>query len=156
MYHHPPYTPNISIPLHFLFWTKHLLYLCNGTRLIIRKMHDYILDAEILTGKNKGSLVFIPRLKLAPSDSNLPFTLERTQFPIRISYCITINKSQGQTFDKVGIYLPKPIFGHGQLYVAFSRARSFKDIYIQIDQTSVQGNFENKLVTRNIVYKEVL
>jgi hypothetical protein len=34
-----------------------------------------------------------------------------------------VNKSHGQTFQKVGIYLPSPVFAHGQLYVALSRAR---------------------------------
>ncbi|OAQ23298.1 hypothetical protein K457DRAFT_25229 [Linnemannia elongata AG-77] len=33
----------------------------------------------------------------------------------------SINKSHGQTLDTVGIYLKKPVFSHGQLYVALSR-----------------------------------
>ena len=33
---------------------------------------------------------------------------------------MTVNKAQGQTFERVGIYLPSPVFSHGQLYVAFS------------------------------------
>ena len=130
--------------------------LCNGTRLIVRNLHTYVIDAEILTGKNTGDLVLIPRIKLAPSDTSLPFLLERTQFPIRVSYCMTINKSQGQTFEKVGLFLPRPVFAHGQLYVAFSRARSFKDIVIEVSQTYTQGVFGGKTVTQNIVYKEIL
>ena len=131
--------------------------LCNGTRLIVRNLHhDHSIDAEVLTGSNKGSRVLIPRMKLAPSDVSLPFILERVQFPVRLSYCMTINKAQSQTFEKVGIYLPDPVFAHGQLYVAFSRARCFQDIYVQICQTAVQGVFLNKTVTQNVVYKEVL
>jgi hypothetical protein len=113
--------------------------LCNGTRMIIHRLHDRVLDAEVITGTNKGDRVLIPRIKLAPSDAALPFTLQRIQFPIRLSYSMTINKSQGQTFDKLGIYLPSPVFAHGQLYVAFSRARSFQDIYVKLGQTATHG-----------------
>ena len=35
---------------------------------------------------------------------------------------MTVIKSQGQTIPHVGIYLPKPILSHGQLYIALSRA----------------------------------
>jgi hypothetical protein len=130
--------------------------LCNGTRLTLHHLHEHVLDAEILTGTNQGERVLIPRIRLAPSDVSLPFTLQRTQFPIRLSYSMTINKSQGQTFDKLGIYLPTPVFAHGQLYVAFSRARSFTDIYIKIDQTTTQGFFSGNWNTQNVVYPEIL
>ena len=51
----------------------------------------------------------------------LPFMLSRKQFPVRISFAITINKSHGQTIPNVGIYLPRHVFSHGQLYVVLSR-----------------------------------
>jgi len=47
--------------------------------------------------------------------------MNRIQFPVTLAYCMTIHKSQGQTFNKVGIYLDSPCFTHGQLYVALSR-----------------------------------
>ena len=50
---------------------------------------------------------------------------------------MTINKAQGQTFERVGIYLPTPVFMHGQSYVAFSRAKRLNDIYIQVDKTHI-------------------
>ena len=90
--------------------------LCNGTRLRVRTLHDFFLSAEVLTGSSKGNIVFIPRLDLTPSDTELPFKLKRRQFPIIPAFAMTINKSQGQTFEHVGIYLDKPVFTHGQLY----------------------------------------
>jgi ATP-dependent exoDNAse (exonuclease V) alpha subunit len=69
---------------------------------------------------------------------------------------MTINKAQGQTFDKLGIFLPSPVFSHGQLYVAFSRARSFQSITVLVGQTMVQGLFGTKTITKNVVYKEIL
>jgi ATP-dependent DNA helicase PIF1 len=43
---------------------------------------------------------------------------------------MTVNKSQGQTIPNVGVYLPAPVFSHGQLYVAMSRAMSRTNIKI--------------------------
>ncbi|RYF57715.1 MAG: hypothetical protein EOO39_35100, partial [Cytophagaceae bacterium] len=95
--------------------------LCNGTRLRVLHMQNYVIKCEILTGSNRGAIVFIPRFKLE-CDKNLPVTFYRTQFPLRHAFAMTINKSQGQTFDKVGIKLDKkPVFSHGQFYVAISR-----------------------------------
>jgi hypothetical protein len=130
--------------------------LCNGTRLIIQRLHHRVLDAELLTGTHKGERVLIPRIKLAPSDVSLPFTLQRVQFPVRLAYSMTINKSQGQTFQKLGIYLETPVFSHGQLYVAFSRARSFQHISIQICQNQSQGFHKQHYITKNVVFKEIL
>jgi ATP-dependent exoDNAse (exonuclease V) alpha subunit len=62
---------------------------------------------------------------------------------------MTINKSQGQTLNQVGIYLSQPVFSHGQLYTALSRATSHQNVRVLI------GNGET-CQTRNIVYNEVL
>ena len=43
---------------------------------------------------------------------------------------MTVNKSQGQTIPNVGVYLPDPVFSHGQLYVAMSRATARTNIKI--------------------------
>lgn len=130
--------------------------LCNGSRLVVHHLCDHVIDAKLTTGAYIGTRVLIPRIKLSPSDSSLPFQLQRTQFLLSLSYSMTNNKSQGQTFDKVGIFLDEPVFAHGQLYVAFSRARSFADIFVKINQTNQQGCTTDKSWTKNIVYSDVL
>ena len=101
----------------------------------------------------------IPRIKLAPSDINLPFVLERRQFPVRLAYSMTINKAQGQTFDKVGIYLPAQcsvMVNCMLLYQEQSHLRTSVYMYMQICETTTQGRRNRKYITQNIVYYEVL
>ena len=72
---------------------------------------------------------------------------------------MTINKSQGQTLDFVGVYLPQPVFAHGQLYVACSRVGRADDLSIYTEPAPNQDHGElkpSKVYTRNIVYSEVL
>ena len=102
-------------------------------------MHDNVIACDILTGIYAGNRVLIPRVTLCPSDTNLPFQIKRIQFPLRLSYAMTIKKSQGQTFEKVGIFLRMPCFSHGQLYVAFSRARALRHVYVKLCDIYKQG-----------------
>uniref|UniRef100_I1P626 ATP-dependent DNA helicase n=1 Tax=Oryza glaberrima TaxID=4538 RepID=I1P626_ORYGL len=67
---------------------------------------------------------------------------------------MTINKSQGQTIPNVGIYLPEPMFSHGQLYAALSRGMSRLTRRILAKPKKEVDSTRNR--TRNIVYKDVL
>jgi ATP-dependent DNA helicase PIF1 len=49
---------------------------------------------------------------------------DRQQFPLVVSFAMTINKSQGQTLKHVDVYLPQSIFSHGQFYFVMSRVTS--------------------------------
>jgi ATP-dependent DNA helicase PIF1 len=97
--------------------------LCNGTRLVVCHFQKNVNDAEIVLGQHAGKRVFLPMIPLCPSDDEMfPFQFKRKQFPIRLSFVMMINKAQGRTIPNVGIYLPDPVFSHGQLYVALSCA----------------------------------
>ena len=93
----------------------------NGTRYIVKALYPRIIFAEIAVGPYKGNEIMIPRIAFYPKDVSLPIELERKQFPVRLCFAVTSNKSQGQTLKYVGIYLNQDFFSHGQLYVAMSR-----------------------------------
>ncbi|XP_020090993.1 uncharacterized protein LOC109712000 isoform X3 [Ananas comosus] len=127
------------------------LGLCNGTRLMITQLGKHILEAKVISGSNIGEKVFIPRMVITPSDSKLPFKMQRRQFPLAVCFAMTINKSQGQSLSYVGLYLPRPIFSHGQLYVAISRVRNKDGLNILIcDKDGLLSK-----TTSNVVFKEV-
>ncbi|XP_065663776.1 uncharacterized protein LOC136085885 [Hydra vulgaris] len=58
--------------------------LCNGTRLMVRTLQNNNIDGQVLTVVSVGKRVFVPRVQLTQSDSNLSFTLKRRQFPVRL------------------------------------------------------------------------
>jgi len=87
--------------------------LCNGTRLQVIALSKNVIRATILTGTNIGEKILISRMNLIPSDAGMPFKFRRRQFPVALCFTMTINKSQGQSLTKVGIYLPRPFFTHG-------------------------------------------
>lgn len=132
--------------------------LVNGTRMRVKCLHRNTIDCEVLTGVSRNKRVLIPRIKLTYSGTILPFNFQRVQFPLILAFAMTINKSQGQTFQRVGVLLKEPVFTHGQLYVAASRVRSFDSLKFYICNDHGQGHLANdhRVFTKNIVYSEVL
>ncbi|XP_063950001.1 uncharacterized protein LOC108221463 [Daucus carota subsp. sativus] len=125
--------------------------LCNGTRMIITKCLKFCVECEVICGSFIGTRHFIIRMELCPSDTRMPYKLIRKQMPLQICYVMTINKSQGQSLEIVGLFLPKGVFTHGQYYVAISRVTSPQGLKIFVDDDSGQPTN----VTQNVVYKEV-
>lgn len=127
-----------------------------------------VLQVRILGGDHAGETAFIPRITLTPSNLDLPFKLERRQFPVRLAFAMSINKAQGQSVKQVGLNLQSSVFTHGQLYVALSRSTTkqgvkaifphgrvqFLDEHSYIVDKSLAGNSDCS--TQNIVYPEVL
>ena len=118
--------------------------LCNGTRLVVVDLYEKMVAVRILTGPGCGDVVNIPAMMMKPTD--FPINFFRVQLPLKRAGCITINKSQGQTFRIAGVYLKQAPWSHGQFYVAMSRVGDPSNLYV----------FAPGGVSANVVYREVL
>ncbi|XP_019234577.1 PREDICTED: uncharacterized protein LOC109215028 [Nicotiana attenuata] len=86
-------TLKVGIPVMLLRNIDRSAGICNGTRLIITKLGNQVIEAKVLPGQMAGQKVFIPRMTLTPSDARIPFKFQRRQFSIIVSFAMTINKS---------------------------------------------------------------
>lgn len=68
-----------------------------------------------------------------------------TQIPLKLAYCVTMHKTQGQTYEKA-VITPSS-FTYGQLYVALSRVTSFDGVIL------TQPITENDIQTNQMVKK---
>ena len=127
---------------------------CNGTRYVVTGMYDHVIDATVATGVHVGQSIMIPRIPTCPTESIFPFKMQRRQFPLRRCFAMTANKAQGQGLRKIGIYLKKQFFSHGQLYVAMSRVSAKRNLKI----LTKDGRFPGKdgVYIDNVVYPEIL
>ncbi|EYC20655.1 hypothetical protein Y032_0021g345 [Ancylostoma ceylanicum] len=126
--------------------------LCNGTRLIVLSI---LRENRLLHCKNliTGAEVYITRIPLNYSDETTGIAFDRFQFPVRLTYCMTVNKSQGQTFEKVVVILRTPSLAHGSTYVALSRVRTRKNIRVTANWGPPLPEI---LKIRNVVYADIM
>jgi len=68
-----------------------------------RKMLQYRIISK--DRRFRGKVVLIPRIRLSSNTDTLSMPLKRLQFPVRLAFAMTINKSQGQSVEHVGINL---------------------------------------------------
>lgn len=117
--------------------------LCNGTRLVVKQLLSHVIQATVMTGCAKGEAVFIPRIPINHDDS---ICFKRIQFPVKLCFAMTINKSQGQSISITGVDLRSPCFAHGQLYVACSRVGKASNLFILTSDG----------ITKNVVYQRAI
>ena len=122
--------------------------LCNGTRFFLEGFTPNALYCLMIQhDKTLPPKRFrLPRITSTPQ-KHYPFPFKRRQFPVRPAFAMTVNKGQGCTLDAAGLDASVPVFGHGQLYVAFSRVSDFDKITILIPN--------GEPTSRNIVFQEV-
>ncbi|KAJ7797602.1 hypothetical protein B0H14DRAFT_2910651 [Mycena olivaceomarginata] len=116
---------------------------------ILTRMSNRVIEICLIGGEHNGKTAFIPRISITPSAEQIAFEMKRHQFPVRLAFCMTINKAQGQSVHHVGLDLCTNVFAHGQLHVPLSQCTSSQRIKA-LFKTDVST------VTKNIVYPEVL
>ena len=113
--------------------------LCNRTRMVVLNIRRKMLQYRIISKDRRfrEKVVLIPRIRLLPNAETLSVPLKRLQFPVRLAFAMTINKSQGQLVEHMEINLQTLVFLHRQLYVAFSRCTSPLNISVLLLEQSV-------------------
>ena len=122
--------------------------ICNGTRAIVTHAAARVLVVRVLTGRAKGQTVELPRTRqnMEGSKTKMPFKMRRVQFPVKLAWAITINKSQGQTLVRGGVYLPDSVFSHGQLYVACSRVGDPDNLRLMVSRRDDNARWHGWLI----------
>ena len=131
---------------------------CNGTRYLVKHIGEYRLVLHKLNAgpDDKDRVLILPRIPLRYNGLDLPFELCRLQFPIKLAFALTINRAQGQSVSKCGILLPKNVWTHGQIYVAFSRCGNPNNLHVWAEQSQFKDLFKDKLPQGKVLVKNVV
>jgi hypothetical protein len=133
--------------------------LCNNTRVIIKDIKRFRIRVQLL---QPGVPIYydVPRIRfIFTMRYGKGFKMMRTQFPLRLAYAITINRSQGQTTSRTVLDIYDQPFMHGQCYVAMSRVRHYNDIMIfckDSDVFALEGEHMCGPIIHNVVYNDLI
>ena len=126
--------------------------LTNNRRVAILAIQPFCVKVQTIGAHPK--VFALPRIRFKFRLPHGSFEVMRTQFPLRLAYCMTYNKSQGQELQAVLVDLRRPPFTHGHLYVALSRVRHRDGIAAFVMDEDLEE--ATTPFTLNIVYPELL
>jgi PIF1-like helicase len=126
--------------------------LVKNTCVVVTEIGNRIITAKVLRdrptfGNQVEEDIVIPCITFSYVLSS-GHTLLRRQFPLALAYSTTFHSCQGQTYDRIGVDLTKPVFTHGQLYTALSRVRQREHTLVQLKP--------NQNSTQNITFYDIL
>ncbi|CAN0525387.1 unnamed protein product, partial [Laminaria digitata] len=133
----PPHDLHLKLGA-LIFFIRNINFDCgpvNGRRGVVRGITPYVIDIEVIC--EGFPIVKIPRICFEVQVGSRGITFHRFQFPVRLCYAVTINKSQGQTLQKVGLDMRNNVFCHGQLYVALSRTTNRSNLLCLVKPNNI-------------------
>ena len=130
--------------------------IASNSRVQIVSIHHNVIWVKTLS-ETTQRIVAIPKVRFKfRLHYGQSFSLMRTQFPLRLAYAMTKNKSQSQTLRRNLVDCRQPPFTHGHLYVASSRVRSALDIRYYFDCNNELVKEHNCSIVQNVVYQSLL
>ena len=85
---------------------------------------------QILGGDFHEQQKLNPRILLSTVEGELSFVLTHKQFPIKLCFAMSVNKSKEQTLRIVGLNLRTVAFTYSQLYVAISYVTNIANLAV--------------------------
>ena len=121
--------------------------LLNGVMCVVDSVGAHVVYVRIINRESAfyGQIAAVTRIEVVadPHSLRLPFKLRRFQFPLLPAFAVTINKGQGSTRQRCGVFLDRhPCFSPGQLYSAITRVGGFTGLSLFLDDTRGQGYSE--------------
>ncbi len=139
----------VGVPILLLCNLNQLIGLCNGTRLIVKRLGQRVIEAEIIIGNNVDECVFIPRIIMSPSRTDWPFVLRRRRFLYSCGVC-----DHNQQESKSDIQQHWGIFAISDLF-PWSAVCCYFTVISSANIKIFNGQGPDRYM-RNVVYKEVL
>lgn len=121
----------------------------NGRRVVILQINRrtaVVADADTYARHQRNPLqnpllledsMWVPRILFQWTLKRVNLEIQGRQVPLRLTYAVTFNKSQGKHLERTVVDVRCQAFAHGQLYVALSRVRRSADLLILCSAVSV-------------------